>query len=448
MHGERRKYEDQKIIKSLIFEAIPYYLFISLIPHKIGSSEETPILDKLFNDWQGENAELLEEISAYCMYDDYPIQRIFAFIGPGGNGKGQYTKFLKRLLGFDNVVGTELDRLSESRFEASKLFKKKAAFVGETNYTLSKTSLLKSITGGDTISGEFKGKDPFDFVNTAKIIVSTNGLPTTTDRSEGFYRRWCLIEFKNKYGDGKDIIDTVPEIEYQNFCRKAIRLLKDIVDTGKLQHEPEQKDRKDQYEKLSNPIQAFINDECTVSEELFMPVWYLYEQYDVYREARGHRNILQNDFAKIIESMGYNRKRKWFNGKDIASYKNSLEVANGKNWMAFEWIAVNSRDSREDKENKNTPLDIENNENNEDSRGSTVKLRSVSWNTPPHPILSIEPLEKEHKEEEETVFNPFSLPLETTRIKDDFQHNLNSSIPDSKVVSVQAAKNLLKEEGY
>ena len=85
MHGERRKYEDKKIIKSLIFEATPDYLLISMIPHKIGSSEETPILDKLFNDWQGENAELLEEISAYCMYDDYPIQRIFAFIGPGGN---------------------------------------------------------------------------------------------------------------------------------------------------------------------------------------------------------------------------------------------------------------------------------------------------------------------------------------------------------------------------
>ena len=125
-----------------IFEATPDYLFISQIPHKIGSSEETPLLDKLFRDWQGDNAALLEEISAYCMYDDYPIQRIFALIGPGGNGKGQYMKFLKRLLGFENVVGTELDRLSESRFEAAKLFKKKAAFVGETNYTLSKLSLI------------------------------------------------------------------------------------------------------------------------------------------------------------------------------------------------------------------------------------------------------------------------------------------------------------------
>ena len=95
--------------------------------------------------------------------------------------------------------------------------------------------MLKLLTGGDTISGEFKGRDPFDFVNTAKIIIATNGLPVTTDRSEGFYRRWCLIEFKNKFCDGKDIIDNVPEIEYQNFCRKAVRLLKNIMESGKLQ---------------------------------------------------------------------------------------------------------------------------------------------------------------------------------------------------------------------
>jgi len=165
-----------------VFEAYPDNFFVSQIPHKLGDSEETPILDKLFEDWQGDKAELLKEICAYCLVDDYPIQRIFAFIGPGSNGKGQFMKFLKRLVGFDNAIGTDLDRLSDSRFEASKLYKKKVAFVGETNYTISKTSMLKALTGGDTISGEFKGKDPFDFVNTAKIVIATNGLPVTTDR--------------------------------------------------------------------------------------------------------------------------------------------------------------------------------------------------------------------------------------------------------------------------
>jgi putative DNA primase/helicase len=433
-----------------IFEASPDNFFVSQIPHKLGDSEETPVLDKLFDDWQRDKAELLKEVCAYCLVDDYPIQRIFALIGPGGNGKGQFMKFIKRLLGFDNVVGTDLDRLSDSRFEASKLYKKKAAFVGETNYTLSKTSRLKSLTGGDTVSGEFKGRDPFDFVNTAKIIIATNGLPVTTDRSEGFYRRWCLIEFKNKFCDGKDIIDTVPEIEYQNFCRKAVRLLKNIMESGKLQ-EPGIQDRKEQYEKLSNPIQAFLNDECKISEESYAPVWYLYDQYDLYREVRGHRNILQNEFSKIVESMGYNKRQKWFNSKDIATYKKNQELSEGKNWLAFEGVAVNpkleignsSLDTRTEKESEDTEKEQE----KEDSSLFSGKSRSTPY-IQPNPILSLDRLENKENSYQEPVFELSKRRLGKTRIADSPENIGSTFSSDSKVVSVQVAKNILKEGGY
>ena len=356
-----------------IFEATPEYFFVSQIPHELGVSEDTPTIDKLFTDWQEENPELLKEISAYCMYDGYPLQRIFAFIGPGGNGKGQYMTFLRRLLGVENVVGTDLDRLAESRFEASKLFKKKAAFVGETNYTLSKTGMLKSLCGGDTISGEFKGRDPFDFVNTAKIIVATNGLPVTTDRSEGFYRRWCLVEFKKKFGDGKDIIDSVPELEYQNFCRKSIRILKDMIDSGKIKHELGQDKRKEQYEKLSNPIQAFVNDECTLSEDACIPMWFLFEKYDRYRDSKGHRHIQQTDFAKIIVSMGFAKKQQWYNPSEVGTYKNSTESLDGKNWWSFEGITLNSSAVYDVNESS---IAIDNTDISLNSSESSVKIQS------------------------------------------------------------------------
>lgn len=424
-----------------VFEASPDYFFVSQIPHKLGDTEETPILDKLFEDWQGDQAELLKEICAYCLVDDYPIQRIFAFIGPGSNGKGQFMKFLKRLVGFDNAVGTDLDRLSDSRFEASKLYKKKVAFVGETNYTLSRTNMLKMLTGGDTISGEFKGKDPFDFVNTAKIIIATNGLPITTDRSDGFYRRWCSIEFKNKFPDGKDIIDTVPEIEYQNFCKKAIRLLKNIIDTGKL-HEPDILTRKEQYEKLSNPIQAFLNDECTLSEEAFVPVWYLYEQYNLYREPKGHRHILQNDFSKIVEGMGYNRKQKWFSSKDITTYKKNQETSEGKNWLAFVGVCFGQTRKEEHSKNetrtKNKSLDAEKNIEKEDpSQSSSESRLALIYHS--YPISQLERLGNTKKSNQETV-------SELSKTETRKEEVLENSCLETKVGLAQVTKNIIAEK--
>lgn len=433
-----------------VFEASPDNFFVSQIPHKLGDSEETPILDKLFDDWQPDKAELLKEICAYCLVDDYPIQRIFALIGPGGNGKGQFMKFIKRLIGFDNVVGTDLDRLSDSRFEASKLYKKKAAFVGETKYTLSKTSMLKLLTGGDTISGEFKGRDPFDFVNTAKIIIATNGLPITTDRSEGFYRRWCLIEFKNKFCDGKDIIDTVPEIEYQNFCRKAVRMVKNLRESGKLQ-EPEIQDRKEQYEKLSNPIQAFLNDECKLSEDAYVPIWYLYEQYNLYREIKGHRHILQNEFSKIVGSMGFTKKQQWYNNEDIATYKKNQETTKGSSWWVFEGIDVNpklvtensSTIARTEKES----ADVEKDRKHANSSISPSKTPSTPY-IEPNTTLSLDLLENEKKRYQE---DDFELKRQVARIQKSariYENPVSAFSPDSKVVSVQVAKNILKDGGY
>jgi phage/plasmid-associated DNA primase len=173
------------------FQATPDYFFAAPIPHKLGNSTETPIIDGLFKGWNKEKAAYLYEICAYCLYDAYPIQRIFCFVGSGSNGKGQFMKLLRLLIGEENCAGTDLDRLAKSQFEASKLYKKKVAFIGETNYsTLSRMSKLEALSGGDLLSCEFKGRDSFNFVNTAKIITAMNELPKKIGGSYEFYRRW------------------------------------------------------------------------------------------------------------------------------------------------------------------------------------------------------------------------------------------------------------------
>ena len=78
--------------------------------------------------------------------------------------------------------------------------------MGETNFSeLNKTSILKKLTGQDVIGFEYKNKNPFDGFNYAKILIATNNLPTTTDKTIGFYRRWFIIDFPNRFSEEKDI---------------------------------------------------------------------------------------------------------------------------------------------------------------------------------------------------------------------------------------------------
>ena len=94
--------------------------------------------------------------------------------------------------------------------------------MGETNFNeMSRTSKLKKLTGGDLIGFEYKNKNPFEAKNYAKILIATNSLPTTSDKTLGFYRRWMIIDFPNQFSEKKDILKDIPEEEYESLALKC-----------------------------------------------------------------------------------------------------------------------------------------------------------------------------------------------------------------------------------
>lgn len=369
------------------FQATPEYFFAARIPHCYGASEDTPTIDQLFENWVGpERKQLLYEICAYCMYDHYPIHRIFTFIGTGRNGKGQFMELIRRFIGGDNYTSTDLDRLAKSQFETSKLYKKKAAFIGETNFsTLSRTNMLKQLSGADVISCEFKGKDSFDFVNTAKIIIATNALPATTDRTEGFYRRWLIVEFNNKFPEGKDVIDEIPDKEYDNLSRKCIRILKDLLKSGSFTAEGTIEERTAMYEKKSNPVNAFLEDHCIFGEDLFMPTWKLYEMYDDFREKGGYRKLSPKEFGGILSALGYTLKQKGYSPEMQIPYgKIATERKNWKTVIGFD--LKRDEDVDDSRRYRGSSTSIPPRENQSNSR-STLSTSSTIEDLSPTAIL-------------------------------------------------------------
>ena len=143
-----------------IFDADPKYFVTNPIPFDLGESDETPIMDKIFEEWVGKDyVHTLYEIISYCLIPSYPLHRMFCLIGEGMNGKSKYLELISRFVGTQNITTTELDTLLDSRFEIGRLHKKLVCLVGETNFNeMKKTSILKKLTGGDLIGFEYKGK--------------------------------------------------------------------------------------------------------------------------------------------------------------------------------------------------------------------------------------------------------------------------------------------------
>jgi len=251
------------------FKATPKHFSTNPIPWKLGENTDTPQIDKLFAEWVGEDhAILLKEIAAFSLIPDYPIHRIFCLLGEGRNGKSRYLAFIDKLVGRDNTCSVDLDNLIASRFESFSLYKKLVCIMGETNFaTVKRTAVLKSLSGQDLFSFESKGKDSIKDINYAKLLISTNNLPETTDKTDGWYRRWLCIDFPNQFPEGKDILKTIPDSEYENFCKQSIDLIKKLHETGKFTNEGTVEERRQRYEERSNPFNKFFTDNCIEEPE-------------------------------------------------------------------------------------------------------------------------------------------------------------------------------------
>lgn len=289
------------------FKSTPDFFSTNPIPHNIGKTEDTPNIDRLIKDWVGEEWVLtIYQIIAYCMLPSYPIHRIFCLNGSGLNGKGTLLRLINNFIGSGNICSTELDQIIKSNFETAKLYKKLVCEMGETNFSaIEKTSLLKRLTGQDMIGFEFKNKNPFDDFNYAKIIIATNSLPMTYDKTIGFYRRWFIIDFPNIFNEKNDVLKCITEEEYENLAKKCIRILKELLEKREFHNEGSIQEREKRFEEISNPIKPFIKE---IFEKNFNSKYPLYEFRDKfwgYLSQRNMRRMTKSEISDAIKNEGY-----------------------------------------------------------------------------------------------------------------------------------------------
>jgi putative DNA primase/helicase len=321
-----------------VIDATPKYFITNPIPHKLGESTETPTIDELLREWvtkedyQDESySKTLKEIIAYCFLADMPIHRIFCFIGEGLNGKGTFLRLIENFVGESNKCASEIEVLVNNRFESSRLYKKLICIFGEIDKGIfNKTKTLKSLSGDDLIRFEFKGKDGFDDHNYAKPLISANHLPETTDKSKGFYRRWTIVNFPNQFNEKKNVLENIPEEEYENFCLQSIELLQNLLKKGEFTNDGSIEERENKYEKFSNNINEFIKIFCDFgTEEDYIEFSDFSDRYNDYLNSQSIKKKSKIEIGRSLELRGYFKKVKRI-GTDLGNITTKMCIQNLK----------------------------------------------------------------------------------------------------------------------
>ncbi len=331
------------------FVASSKYFVTNPIDLKLGKSEDTPNLDKLFMAWVGDKQELYELLS-FCIVPKYFIHRIFCLIGSGSNGKSTFLKILTKFVGQENVTSSSLNLIIKERFEGSKLLNKLVCLMGETNFNLiSNTSFLKNLTGEDLVRCEFKGKDVFDFENYAKLVMATNSLPPTADKTEGYYRRWKIVEFNNKFTKEKNVIKEIKKSEYENLALKCFNIAKVLWKERVFTNDTNFEGRKKAYEEKSNPLNKFIKENFVKdinSEVLFTE---FYEELTTFLDERGFRNLSVIAVSKQLKNEGFevkNLSKKNRSGKFILGLQRDNDSNDSNDPLSYSNPHVESNEKK------------------------------------------------------------------------------------------------------
>lgn len=287
-----------------LIEFTPDVLSMNKLPIKYDQNADCPKIKKFLSEILSEDdIPIIQEMFGYCLYRDYPIHKAIMLLGSGANGKSTLINLLTTFLGEENISTQPLQALDRDKFSVALLYGKLANLYADVpDNALYETGKFKLLSGNDLVPAEKKFGGQFVFRNYAKMMFSANKLPEARDDSEGFFRRWIIINFPNKFKteDGTaipNLLETLTEEkELSGLFNWALKGLERLLLQKGFSYSKSTEEIQEDYQRKSNSLRAFCLDhvEKEVEDKIGKDLFYrYYVQYCV------HHNIPVLDKRKV-----------------------------------------------------------------------------------------------------------------------------------------------------
>jgi P4 family phage/plasmid primase-like protien len=257
----------------------------------------------------------LQEAFAATMFGMAPkFQRAFLLYGKGGSGKSQALEILRALMPADAQCSVP-PTLWHERFQTISMVGKTLNICGEMpESAVLDGRMFKTIVEGGVLQTEFKGGQLFDFDPIAAHWFASNFLVRSRDGSNGFMRRWLILDFNRPVAAEDRIIDfhkiLIAE-EREAIAAWAVQALPRLLKNRDYTLPASHKHRINQVLRSCNSAAAFLQ-----SNDLVVPTpgatadgRGVYDQYVNYQKTvvRGWV-VPYESFIQMLEELGHNTR--------------------------------------------------------------------------------------------------------------------------------------------
>ncbi|MDZ7704762.1 MAG: phage/plasmid primase, P4 family [Trueperaceae bacterium] len=149
-------------------------------------------------------AKTVQHVCGYALSGHSNLRTIPWFYGPKATGKSTLSLLLQTVLGDEcRTLDTADFRENSSRNRlGASLFGKRVAMLPEASGTALSNDLLKTLSGGDMVTAEYKYKEPFTFAPRHMLLAVSNDAPRVWAYDDALRDRILAVPFRSRLDAG------------------------------------------------------------------------------------------------------------------------------------------------------------------------------------------------------------------------------------------------------
>ncbi len=289
----------------------PEYYCINQIPWEYAPDNECSgeVTEKFFSDSMSkEDRKTILQFLGLCM-TRCNFQKFIILKGSRGTGKSVVVRLFENVIGQGNFSNVPLQKLEE-KFYSIQLLGRLVNLCADLNGNPLKTvNTIKLITGGDSLSDSYKGKDIITFVPYARLLFSCNTVPISLDeKSNALFERIILVEMDNKPETPDRQLEEKLLLEIPYLIQQALKELQDLFSNNSLFESARSRELVAELYADSDSAQAFLQ-ECMVKDaEKSVKTTELLEKYKSYCEETEREPLSRTRFYANLKNKGFGKK--------------------------------------------------------------------------------------------------------------------------------------------
>lgn len=185
------------------------------------------------------------------------------------------------------ISNVSIHAIENNRFAPAELDGKLANIYADiSNEELNSAGTFKNLVTGDPIFAEKKNKNPFSLINFAKMFFSANQIPMVYDESDGFFRRFMIVEWNVKFTDKQANIRLINELstedEKSGILNILIKMARNLNKRGYFQYADSVETLRNKWKNKADSVGGFLEKCLYYDNDLVVEKKRLYDAYVKY----------------------------------------------------------------------------------------------------------------------------------------------------------------------